>query len=171
MSRGMRVRRLLIAGCAVAGTVTVAVAGTIPASASSSCKPRKEASGCVLKNAVYSLRDSRFAVSLGKGEASSDGTVTCVGSDGTSGTSNVLYGSYPELVVMNPKVGKSYKRTLHITRDLAAGQAAEGTVVLTVNVMTAKQARITYVEDVDNVLQNGTSKCHGRTSALLKRVS
>jgi hypothetical protein len=160
---------LTTSGAALAAVALLATTGA--ADAKPSCKAKKEQAGCVLKQAAYQTGDTRFSVILGKGEASAAGTVTCSGSDGSSGTRNVLYGSYPQLAIKNPKIGKSYTRTLPITPDPSTGQFNDGQVVLTVQLLSAKRARVTYVQDVKSTLPNATSTCHGRTSALLKRVS
>jgi len=143
------------------------------ADAKPSCKPKKEHAGCVLTQAAYQAGDTRFSVILGKGEASAAGTVTCSGSDGShGGPQNVLYGSYPELAIKSPKIGRTYERTLRITPDPATGQHNDGQVVLTVQLISAKRARVTYVQDYKSTLPNATSAtCHGRTTGLLKRVS
>jgi hypothetical protein len=152
--------------------VVAVLATTGAADAKPSCKPKKEQAGCVLKQAAYQTGDTRFSVILGKGEASAAGTVTCSGSDGSGGgPQNVLYGSYPQLTIKNPKIGKTYTRTLPIKPDPSTGQLNDGQVVLTVQLISAKRARVTYVQDYKSTLPNATATCHGRTSGLLKRVS
>jgi hypothetical protein len=165
---------LTSAGAMLAAVALLAATGA--ADAKSSCKPKKEQAGCVLKQAAYQTGDTRFSVILGKGEASAAGTVTCSGSDGSGGSpQNVLYGSYPQLAIKNPKIGKTYKRTLPIKADPSAGLHNEGQVVLTVELISAKRARVTYVQDYKSTLQSATSTstatCHGQSTGLLKRVS
>jgi hypothetical protein len=145
---------------------------TATAGAATPCKAKQEQAGCVLLNAAYQSGTSRFAVTLGKGEASAAGKVTCHATDGSHSTRNVLYGSYPQLAVKRPKIGKSYTRTLKIVRSPATGQYFDGKVVLTVDVLTAKRARVTYVQDLAGKGPTGAkSTCHGKTAKLLKRVS
>lgn len=167
--------------CAAAGAI--ALAGGTTAVAKPSCKATHEAAGCVLKNARYASKtaNANFSVSLGTGQASASGTVSCVtpGSPAT-GPQNVLYGSYPQLVIKRPKVGKTYSRTLHQDVQQSAGIRVVGDVVLTVKLISAAKMHVsylnTYTQIVTRVISGVTptttaSTCKGTVSQTLKRVA
>ncbi len=175
---------LVVTTCAAVGSI--ALAGGAAAVAKPSCRPKHEAAGCTLKNARYanSSADANFSVSLGRGEASAPGTVSCTtpGSP-PSGPLNVLYGSYPQLVIGRPRVGRSYSRTLHQDVEQSAGVHIVGNIVLTVRLISAARAHLsyrnTYTQTVTRATSTGgvtstttvTSACKGTVSQTLKRVA
>jgi hypothetical protein len=160
-----------IATAAVCAAALIAPASAAPASPA--CPARHEHSGCRLQQARYAGSSFTFAVRAGMGVASGFGNLTCTGSSGARGRREVLYA--PTLTrpkaIPHPVVGRTYRRHFVIGSHVAGKLQRDGTIDLTVTVVSASRLRMTFAEHLRQEASGRTDTCDGRSSETLKRVA
>lgn len=160
-----------VAAVTAAAAVLLLPAGVAPAS--SACPPRHEHNGCRLQHARYEGTSFTFAVAAGRGVASGFGTLACTGASGAHGRREILYP--PALTrakaIVRPVVGRTYRRHFVIGSHVAGKAQRDGTIDLTVTIVSASRVRMTFAEHLRQEASGKADVCDGRSSETLRRVA
>ena len=164
-------RSARIAAAAVTAALLALPAGAAPAR--SACPARHEHTGCRLQQARFEGASFAFAVRAGTGVASGFGTLACTGASGAHGRREVVYP--PALMrarsIDRPVVGRTYRRHVVIGSHVDGKAQRDGTIDLTVTVVSASRVRMTFTEHLRQEASGKADVCDGRSTETLRRVA